>query len=155
MQKLKKSGSLLQLTFRDQPDPRKTFLYKLSEKPGLQHFKNVVLMASTQDRYVPFHSARIEICKTALKDRQTGKRRGSEPQPRRHGERAGNGGLEQRAPVGDTMGREQGMGGVLEQRAPVGDTMGREQGMGGFRAESSSGGTRWGREQGMGGLQQR
>ncbi|KAI3358334.1 hypothetical protein L3Q82_014776 [Scortum barcoo] len=71
MQKLKKSGSLLQLTFRDHVDPRKTFLYLLSQKPGLQFFKNVVLVASPQDRYVPFHSARIEMCKTALKDRTT------------------------------------------------------------------------------------
>lgn len=39
---------------------------------GLQYFKNVVLVASPQDRYVPFHSARIEMCKTALKDRTTG-----------------------------------------------------------------------------------
>ncbi|MEQ2298711.1 hypothetical protein AMECASPLE_008211 [Ameca splendens] len=72
MQKLKKSGSLLQLTFRDHVDPRKTFLYLLSQKPGLQYFKNVVLVASPQDRYVPFHSARIEMCTTALKDRSTG-----------------------------------------------------------------------------------
>ncbi|XP_069778347.1 protein FAM135B [Narcine bancroftii] len=72
MQKLKKSSSLLQLTFKDQADPRKTFLYKLSEKPGLQYFKNILLVASPQDRYVPFHSARIEMCKTALKDRQIG-----------------------------------------------------------------------------------
>ncbi|KAM6958835.1 protein FAM135B [Aplochiton taeniatus] len=72
MQKLKKSGSLLQLTFRDHADPRKTFLYLLSQKPGLQFFKNVVLVASPQDRYVPFHSARIEMCRTALKDRATG-----------------------------------------------------------------------------------
>nr|XP_061808541.1 protein FAM135B-like [Nerophis lumbriciformis] len=72
MQKLKKSGSLLQLTFRDHVDPRKTFLYLLSQKPGLQFFKNVVLVASPQDRYVPFHSARIEMCKTALRDKTTG-----------------------------------------------------------------------------------
>ncbi|XP_051526166.1 protein FAM135B-like isoform X2 [Myxocyprinus asiaticus] len=72
MQKLKKSGSLLQLTFRDHTDPRQTFLYMLSKKPGLQYFKNVVLVASPQDRYVPFHSARIEMCRTALKDRTTG-----------------------------------------------------------------------------------
>ncbi|MBN3317621.1 F135B protein, partial [Atractosteus spatula] len=71
MQKLKKSGSLLQLTFRDHSDPRKTFLYLLSQKPGLQYFKNVVLVASPQDRYVPFHSARIEMCRTALRDRST------------------------------------------------------------------------------------
>lgn len=42
---------------------------------GLQFFKNVVLVASPQDRYVPFHSARIEMCKTALKDRTTGKKK--------------------------------------------------------------------------------
>ncbi|XP_034981199.2 protein FAM135B isoform X1 [Zootoca vivipara] len=72
MQKLKKSGSLLQLTFRDNADLRKCFLYQLSQKTGLQYFKNVVLVASPQDRYVPFHSARIEMCKSALKDRQTG-----------------------------------------------------------------------------------
>ncbi|KAM8966780.1 protein FAM135B [Pelodytes ibericus] len=72
MQKLKKSGSLLQLTFRDNADLRKSFLYQLSQKPGLQYFKNVVLVASPQDRYVPFHSARIEMCKNATKDKHTG-----------------------------------------------------------------------------------
>ncbi|KAH0617411.1 hypothetical protein JD844_015578 [Phrynosoma platyrhinos] len=34
MQKLKKSGSLLQLTFRDNTDLRKCFLYQLSQKTG-------------------------------------------------------------------------------------------------------------------------
>ncbi|XP_038656607.1 protein FAM135A isoform X2 [Scyliorhinus canicula] len=72
MQKWKKSGSLLQLTCRDHSDPRQTFLYKLSKKTGLHYFKNVVLVGSLQDRYVPYHSARIEICKTALKDKQSG-----------------------------------------------------------------------------------
>lgn len=42
---------------------------------GLQYFKNVVLVGSLQDRYVPYHSARIEMCKTALKDKQTGELR--------------------------------------------------------------------------------
>ncbi|XP_048153573.1 protein FAM135A isoform X1 [Corvus hawaiiensis] len=72
MQKWKKSGSLLQLTCRDHSDPRKTFLYKLSKKAGLHYFKNIVLVGSLQDRYVPYHSARIEMCKTALKDKQSG-----------------------------------------------------------------------------------
>ncbi|XP_038152319.1 protein FAM135A isoform X2 [Cyprinodon tularosa] len=72
MQKWKKSGSLLQLTCRDHSDPRQTFLYRLSKKSGLQYFRNVVLVGSLQDRYVPYHSARIEMCKTALKDKQTG-----------------------------------------------------------------------------------
>ncbi|XP_010009860.1 PREDICTED: protein FAM135A isoform X2 [Nestor notabilis] len=72
MQKWKKSGSLLQLTCRDHSDPRQTFLYKLSKKAGLHYFKNIVLVGSLQDRYVPYHSARIEMCKTALKDKQSG-----------------------------------------------------------------------------------
>ncbi|XP_064624581.1 protein FAM135A-like isoform X2 [Lineus longissimus] len=68
MQKWKKSGSLLQLSLKDHSDLRQTFLYKLSQKSGLENFKNVLVVASTQDRYVPYHSARIEICKSAVKD---------------------------------------------------------------------------------------
>ena len=34
MQKWKKSGSLLQLSLKDHVDPRHSFLYKLSQKPG-------------------------------------------------------------------------------------------------------------------------
>jgi hypothetical protein len=85
MQKWKKSCSLSQMSFKDHVDPKQTYLYKLSKKPckfttrgrsfgrfsvivGLEYFKNILLIASPQDRYVPFHSARIEICKAALKD---------------------------------------------------------------------------------------
>ncbi|XP_035217336.1 protein FAM135A-like isoform X2 [Stegodyphus dumicola] len=68
MQKWKKSGSLLQLAMKDASDLRQTFLYKLSQKSGLEHFRNILLFGSSQDRYVPLHSARIELCKPALKD---------------------------------------------------------------------------------------
>ena len=34
MQKWKKSGSLLQLSMKDTQDPRQSFLYQLSRKPG-------------------------------------------------------------------------------------------------------------------------
>ena len=33
---------------------------------GLSHFKHVLLLSSMQDRYVPSHSARIEMCAAAL-----------------------------------------------------------------------------------------
>ncbi|XP_030854409.1 protein FAM135A-like [Strongylocentrotus purpuratus] len=69
MQKWKKSNSLLQLALRDHTDLRQTFLYKLSEDSGLSNFKHVVLVGSLQDSYVPIHSARIELCRAALKDR--------------------------------------------------------------------------------------
>ncbi|KAK3090321.1 hypothetical protein FSP39_010936 [Pinctada imbricata] len=68
MQKWKKSGSLLQLSLKDHPDPRQTFLYKLSQKPGLELFRNVLLVGSSQDRYIPYHSSRIEMCKAAQRE---------------------------------------------------------------------------------------
>lgn len=34
MQKWKKSGSLIQLAMKDNPDPKSTFIYRLSEEPG-------------------------------------------------------------------------------------------------------------------------
>lgn len=68
MQKWKKSGSLLQLCLRDSSDLRQTFLYRLSQRSTLHHFKNVVLCGSSQDRYVPSHSARLELCKAAVRD---------------------------------------------------------------------------------------
>ncbi|XP_045766682.1 uncharacterized protein LOC123868285 isoform X2 [Maniola jurtina] len=68
MQKWKKSGSLLQLSLRDTPDPRRSFLYRLSERSQLHQFKHILLCGSGQDRYVPLHSARLELCKAAAKD---------------------------------------------------------------------------------------
>ncbi|CRK95646.1 CLUMA_CG009104, isoform A [Clunio marinus] len=68
MQKWKKSGSLLQLCMRDTADMRQSFLYRLSQRSTLHHFKNVLLCGSSQDRYVPPHSARLELCKAAIRD---------------------------------------------------------------------------------------
>ncbi|XP_074025600.1 protein FAM135A isoform X3 [Leptinotarsa decemlineata] len=68
MQKWKKSESLLQLCLKDAVDPRQSFLYRLSQRSTLHHFKNILLCGSGQDRYVPLHSARIELCKESLKD---------------------------------------------------------------------------------------
>nr|XP_045599239.1 protein FAM135A-like isoform X1 [Procambarus clarkii] len=68
MQKWKKSGSLLQLSLKDRVDIRQTFLYRLSQRSQLHHFRNVLLCGSSQDRYVPLHSARIELCRQAIKD---------------------------------------------------------------------------------------
>ncbi|KAK9871472.1 hypothetical protein WA026_012846 [Henosepilachna vigintioctopunctata] len=68
MQKWKKSGSLLQLCLKDTTDWRRSFLYTLSQRSTIHHFKNILLCGSSQDRYVPLHSARIELCKEAIKD---------------------------------------------------------------------------------------
>uniref|UniRef100_T1JT85 DUF676 domain-containing protein n=1 Tax=Tetranychus urticae TaxID=32264 RepID=T1JT85_TETUR len=68
MQKLKKSESLLQLSMKDSTDPRKTFLYKLSQEPGLEFFRYILLCGSSQDHYVPIHSSHIELCTPSIND---------------------------------------------------------------------------------------
>ena len=68
LSRMKGSDSIVQLSCRDAPDLRKTFMYRLSQTSCLHKFKNVLLCGSSQDRYVPFHSARIELCKAAVKD---------------------------------------------------------------------------------------
>ncbi|PAA57085.1 hypothetical protein BOX15_Mlig001885g6, partial [Macrostomum lignano] len=68
IQKMKKSGSILQLKLKDNSDQRQTYLYELSSASGLDSFANVLLVSSPQDRYVPYHSSRVELASRALKD---------------------------------------------------------------------------------------
>lgn len=67
----KKCQSILQLTMQDNnsnlSDGRNnkfnmedTFLYKLSLEKGLEWFKKITFLASRQDLYVPYFSARIQ-----------------------------------------------------------------------------------------------
>ena len=60
LRKWYKSQSLLQLSRKDGSSARQSFLYHLSLCPGFEFFKNVLLVASHQDKYVPFHSARLQ-----------------------------------------------------------------------------------------------
>lgn len=60
LRKWYKSQSLLQLSRKDGSSPRQSFMYHLSLCPGFELFKNVLLVASHQDKYVPFHSARLQ-----------------------------------------------------------------------------------------------
>ena len=53
------SKSLLQLSLKDAPNPCDSFLYQLSEAPSLEGFRHIILLASPQDKYVPYHSAKI------------------------------------------------------------------------------------------------
>lgn len=68
MQKWKKSTSLLQLCLKDNVDPYKTFIYNLSKDCKMHLFKYVLLCGSSQDHYVPRHSAHIQICNQSLQD---------------------------------------------------------------------------------------
>ncbi|KAK1555527.1 hypothetical protein Q3G72_027680 [Acer saccharum] len=68
LKKLKNTQCIHQLTLTDDPDLEKTFFYKLCKKKTLEYFKHIILLSSPQDGYVPYHSARIELCQTASFD---------------------------------------------------------------------------------------
>lgn len=70
LKRWKKSKCLDQLTMTDAKDYKENFLYKLSQQKCLQWFKNVLLVSSYQDRYVPVESARIELMKKAVEDKE-------------------------------------------------------------------------------------
>uniref|UniRef100_A0AC35G0I1 DUF676 domain-containing protein n=1 Tax=Panagrolaimus sp. PS1159 TaxID=55785 RepID=A0AC35G0I1_9BILA len=64
----KQSVSIEQLTMKDAANFRDSFLYKLSGNGAFGMFRNVLLVGTMQDLYVPGHSALIEVCKGALSD---------------------------------------------------------------------------------------
>ncbi|CAI9112471.1 OLC1v1012925C2 [Oldenlandia corymbosa var. corymbosa] len=68
LKKLKGTQCIHQLTFTDDPDIQNTFLYKLCKQKTLENFRNIVLLSSPQDGYVPYHSARIEMCQASSGD---------------------------------------------------------------------------------------
>ncbi|KAL3513284.1 hypothetical protein ACH5RR_026001 [Cinchona calisaya] len=68
LKKLKGTQCIHQLTFTDHPDLQNTFLYKLCKQKTLENFRNIVLLSSPQDGYVPYHSARIEMCQASSGD---------------------------------------------------------------------------------------
>ncbi|CAA7396890.1 unnamed protein product [Spirodela intermedia] len=68
LKKLKGAQCIHQLTFTDDPDLQNTFFYKLCKRKTLQNFDNIVLLSSPQDGYVPYHSARIELCQASSWD---------------------------------------------------------------------------------------
>ena len=48
--------------------PRVVTIPRVAQRSQVHHFRNVLLCGSSQDRYVPLHSARIELCRAAVKD---------------------------------------------------------------------------------------
>jgi pimeloyl-ACP methyl ester carboxylesterase len=73
-QRWTKSDSLRQLNLKDSSsDPKNGYVHALAQKNvGLGAFKHVVLVASGQDRYAPFFSARIQTAPTATEDDKIG-----------------------------------------------------------------------------------
>ncbi|XP_010241697.1 PREDICTED: protein FAM135B-like isoform X2 [Nelumbo nucifera] len=68
LKKLKGSQCIHQLTFTDDPELHNTFFYKLCKQKTLENFKNIILLSSPQDGYVPYHSARIDLCQASSLD---------------------------------------------------------------------------------------
>ncbi|XP_068660095.1 uncharacterized protein [Aristolochia californica] len=68
LKKLKGPQCIHQLTLTDDPDLQNTFFYKLCKQKTLECFRNIILLSSPQDGYVPYHSARIELCPVAALD---------------------------------------------------------------------------------------
>ncbi|KAF1890583.1 hypothetical protein Lal_00041397 [Lupinus albus] len=66
--KIKAPQCIHQLTFTDDLDLENTFIYNLSKMNTMAKFRNVILLSSPQDGYVPYHSARIELCPAASLD---------------------------------------------------------------------------------------
>ncbi|CAM0874593.1 unnamed protein product [Alopecurus aequalis] len=68
MKRLKGLQCMHQLTFTDEQDSQNTFLYRLCKLKTLENFKNIILVSSPQDGYVPYHSARIDLCPASSSD---------------------------------------------------------------------------------------
>lgn len=60
MNAMKKCPSIMQMTMTDSNVIEECFLYKLAGVKGLEWFSKITLLASHQDLYVPFYSARIQ-----------------------------------------------------------------------------------------------
>jgi len=71
--KMWNSVCLEQLSMNDSADQRGLFLLELSRQGGLSNFRHVVLLASHQDQYAPFESARLEMADGAKKDSPSGR----------------------------------------------------------------------------------
>ena len=72
LKRVKKFQCLKQLCLEDYHRIEGTCIYLLSKSDGLQWFKYVVLVSSSQDEYAPFDSARIEVPEKASKDPEMG-----------------------------------------------------------------------------------
>ncbi|KAJ6763498.1 hypothetical protein OIU79_024111 [Salix purpurea] len=68
LKKFKGTRCIHQLMFTDDSNLQNTFMYKLCEQKTLENFRHIVLLSSPQDGYVPYHSARIELCHAASMD---------------------------------------------------------------------------------------
>jgi hypothetical protein len=60
LRKWTRSKSLSQLSFSDAASYEDCFVYRLAQAEALSHFRYVFLLASRDDKYAPFYSARVQ-----------------------------------------------------------------------------------------------
>eukprot|EP00850_Spirogloea_muscicola_P009405 SM000052S17797 [mRNA] locus=s52:658933:663946:- [translate_table: standard] len=72
LKRFKQATVMYELTFTDRADINDCYLFRLSQSKTFECFKHVLLISSPQDRYVPYHSARIEMCPAAMRDSKRG-----------------------------------------------------------------------------------
>eukprot|EP00850_Spirogloea_muscicola_P008276 SM000044S15923 [mRNA] locus=s44:45125:50474:- [translate_table: standard] len=72
LKRFKQATVMHELTFTDRADINDCYLFRLSQSKTFECFKHVLLISSPQDRYVPYHSARIEMCPAAMRDSKRG-----------------------------------------------------------------------------------
>jgi pimeloyl-ACP methyl ester carboxylesterase len=72
MKKVKSMPSLHQLAMTDVAGKSGSYLCRAASQVQLNRFRHIVLVASPQDGYVPFYSARMEVPQDSLSDRVNG-----------------------------------------------------------------------------------
>ena len=70
--KWRNARCLTELSLKDARAANASYMYLLSKSDVLRHFRNVLLVSSAEDRYVPHHSARIQLCSEAVHDHKHG-----------------------------------------------------------------------------------
>ena len=75
LRRWKGARCLTELSLKDAADPADAFLYRLAKQPVLGLFRHVLLVSAGEDRYVPHHSARIQLCEEALHDERCARAR--------------------------------------------------------------------------------
>jgi hypothetical protein len=72
LRRWKGAQCLTELSLKDAKQPTETLLYRLSKTSVLGHFRNVLFVSSVEDRYVPHHSARVQLTDEAVHDHHFG-----------------------------------------------------------------------------------
>mmetsp|Transcript_21360 Transcript_21360/g.27657 ORF Transcript_21360/g.27657 Transcript_21360/m.27657 type:complete len:582 (-) Transcript_21360:1159-2904(-) len=72
LQHLHNSQFMNELQLIDHSDMTQSFIYKLSQAPGFELFRYVILVGSQQDSYVPMHTAQVTIPRPAELSKKDG-----------------------------------------------------------------------------------